>query len=141
MLQEGEKVYIATDEKNHSFFEPLKQHYDIAFLDDYKHLLDGIHPDFYSLIDQLVASRGRVFVGSWYSTYTGYINRLRGYHSTKKKMPGYKEGAIESYYYNYYPSQKGGSMTTYQTPRGMVSWFFREYPIAWRDIDHDVEDV
>ena len=31
------------------------------------------------MIDQVVCTRGDVFVGTWFSTFTGYITRMRGY--------------------------------------------------------------
>lgn len=51
------------------------------------------------MIDQLVASRGKIFFGCWFSTFTGYINRIRGYHSVKDKLPGYKSGVLPTTYY------------------------------------------
>lgn len=32
------------------------------------------------MIESIVCSRAKVFVGTYYSTFTGYIHRLRGYH-------------------------------------------------------------
>jgi hypothetical protein len=80
------------------------------------------------MIDQLVASRGKIFFGCFFSTFTGYINRIRyvqridsvidmyksalsdlscvsiccirsGYHSVKDKLPGYKSGELPTTYY------------------------------------------
>jgi hypothetical protein len=31
------------------------------------------------MIDQVVCTRGDIFVGTWFSTFTGYITRMRGY--------------------------------------------------------------
>lgn len=31
------------------------------------------------MIDQVVCTRGEIFVGTWFSTFTGYITRMRGY--------------------------------------------------------------
>ena len=41
------------------------------------------------MLDQVIASQGRVFVGTWYSTFTGYINRLRGYYGKPKTTSYY----------------------------------------------------
>eukprot|EP00980_Cylindrotheca_fusiformis_P004069 scaffold880_cov132-Cylindrotheca_fusiformis.AAC.65 len=82
-IPDNTTVYIATDERNKTFFDPMKQHYEILFLDDFKMELKGINSNFYGMIDQLVASRGRVFFGCWPSTFTGYINRLRGDNDIK----------------------------------------------------------
>ena len=32
------------------------------------------------MIDTIVSSRARVFAGTWFSTFSGFINRMRGYH-------------------------------------------------------------
>ncbi|KAK6940186.1 GDP-fucose protein O-fucosyltransferase [Dillenia turbinata] len=39
-IEEGRKLYIATDEPDTSFFDPLKDKYTTHFLDDYKDLWD-----------------------------------------------------------------------------------------------------
>jgi hypothetical protein len=41
-LPENGTVFIATDERDKSFFEPLRTHYDIVFLDDFH---DALGPD------------------------------------------------------------------------------------------------
>ncbi len=37
------------------------------------------NPDWIGMIEQVVASNGRVFIGTYWSTFTGYIMRMRGY--------------------------------------------------------------
>lgn len=56
-------VFIATDERNRSFFEPLASRYDVVYLSDFRGELAGIDETYYGLIDALVASRGRLFFG------------------------------------------------------------------------------
>ena len=46
------------------------------------------------MIDTIVASRARVFVGTWFSTFSGYITRLRGYYGE-----AHGEKAHSYYYY------------------------------------------
>jgi hypothetical protein len=98
-IPDGTTVYVATDERKKEFFDDMAEHYDVIFLHDYKHLLGDLNTNFYGLVDQLVASRSRVFFGCWFSTFTSYINRLRGYHSDRLKLPGFATGVIASYYY------------------------------------------
>jgi hypothetical protein len=127
-------VYIATDERKKTFFDPLKKHYDVVFLEDFKHELQGVNTNYYGMIDQLVASRGRIFYGCWFSTFTGYINRLRGYHADDHQTPGYGMGVVPSYYYalkdrylhhqEFYPVKK--------------SFYAREFPASWRLIDSGI---
>ena len=77
------------------------------------------------MIDQLVASRGRIFFGCFYSTFTGYINRIRGYHSQNAKAPGYEMGELPTTYY-YATEEKKLIMHKYAPLRG--GFFNREYP-------------
>lgn len=68
-IPDGNTVFIATDERDKSFFQPLREHYDIVFLDDFHdEALIGINSNFYGMIDQLVATRSRSFYGCWFST-------------------------------------------------------------------------
>lgn len=133
----GTTVYVGTDERNKTFFKPMADHWDVVYLNDFLHLVEGLNTNFYGMLDQLVASHGRVFFGCWFSTFTGYINRIRGYHANKHELPGYKKGIINSYYYalaehkvkmrEYYPLKQ-----TYHA---------REYPVSWRDIDRGIEEL
>ena len=130
-------VYIGTDERDRAFFEPLAAMYDIVFLDDLKHLLKGVNTNYYGMIDQLVTSRSRIFFGCWFSTFTGYISRLRGYHANKQKTKGYEEGIVPSYYYaledRHYHMQ-----TFYPVKR---SFYAREFPTSWRLIDKGIGEL
>jgi hypothetical protein len=134
-------LYISTDEYDRSYFNSLReQHFDIFFLDDFKDLFQGMDATHWGMLEQLVASRGRIFVGTYFSTFTGYINRLRGYRSTftkshdKEHTYEQQQGIIASYYFA--PRDKKYVMRQYRS----LSWpmWAREFPIAWRDIDHDV---
>jgi hypothetical protein len=69
-LTEGTTLFIATDERKKEFFDPLKEHYRVFFLDDFHDQLEGINTNYYGMIDQLVASRSRIFYGCWFSTFT-----------------------------------------------------------------------
>jgi hypothetical protein len=128
-------LYIATDERDKSFFNLLKDHYQVLFLDDFTEDLGGINTNYYGMIDQLIASRGRVFFGCWFSTFTGYINRIRGYHADDHGTPGYEMGVIPSYYYalkqHYEILQKFWPVKK--------SFYAREFATSWRLIDTGVK--
>ena len=135
-LRDGSKsLYIATDERDKSFFEPLRQKYDVMFMDDFMHLIEGVNPNYHGMLDQLVASRGQIFFGTYYSTLSGYINRMRGYYSTKNKSEGYELGAIQSYYF--LPYDIKFDMLQYRALREK-NWM-REFPSSWRDIDKSLK--
>jgi hypothetical protein len=73
----GHLLYIATDETNRTWFSPLMEHYTVRFLDDYTKLagLDKLDPNFVGMIDQVVASRGWDFVGTYFSSFSAYIGK------------------------------------------------------------------
>jgi hypothetical protein len=135
-IPENATVYIATDERDKSYFNLLKDHYTILFLDDFAQELGGINTNYYGMIDQLVASRGRIFYGCWFSTFTGYINRLRGYHADDHQTPGYEMGVIPSYYYAV--EDRYRHMQKYWPVKR--SFYAREFPTSWRLIDTGVVD-
>ena len=49
----------------------------VRFLNDYWDMADlgNLSPEHFGMIDAIVASRGHTFAGTYYSTFTGYINR------------------------------------------------------------------
>jgi hypothetical protein len=71
----NEILYVATDERNNSFFDDFRKQHSgrLRFFDDYKALanLDNIDQTLYGMIDTIVASRGTVFAGTWFSTFSG----------------------------------------------------------------------
>ena len=126
-LHKGEALYIATDERNRTFFAPLTETYGhaVKFLDDFAdtfHLKD-MDPAYLGMIDTIVASHGRTFTGTWFSTFSGYINRLRGYRGISMKDSWYS-----------WPQRKT-KMHTWEYPKG--NYYAREWPIAWVGIDGD----
>lgn len=126
-------LYIATDEKNKTFFKPLQSAYHTVFLSDYLHLVEGINANYYALIEQLILARSDIFIGTHYSTFTSYVNRLRGYYSWRDKSPGYDRGIIKSYYF----TQAEEIHQQYFSLKN-PDWAY-EFPESWLNIDEDVE--
>ena len=127
----GSTVYIATDERDPAFFDPLREVYDLKFFGDFGDMLSGINPQYFGLAEQLVASRSRVFFGTYFSSFSAYIGRLRGYYSVKENQSGYMSGKLQNTYF--LPTKWKKEMTIYQAVH--APYFAREFPIAWRDID------
>jgi len=135
-IPDGTLLYMATDERDKSFFDPLKKHYNVVFLDDFHdQALMGINTNFYGMIDQLVATRSRTFFGCWFSTFTGYINRIRGYHADEERLPGYESGIVNSWYYAL--PDRFDHMQRYHPVK--KSFYAREFPTSWRLIDQTLE--
>jgi GDP-fucose protein O-fucosyltransferase len=125
-------VYIATDERDKTWFEPLRKHYRLVFLEDFSHLIRGVDPNYLGMIEQLVCAKGDKFVGTYYSTFSGYINRVRGYHALKSKTSDAQKGILNSEYVG----QDGYFRTALKTYMSASRDFWhREWPIGWRDID------
>jgi hypothetical protein len=130
-------IYIATDEKNKTFFEPFRMKYHVYFLDDFKADIGSVNTNFYGMMDQRIASRGRKFFGCYYSTFTGYINRMRGYHSQKDRgNDGWEKGGINSWYY--VPKENINVMRKYRAISPAM--WSREFPVAWLDLDKGIEE-
>jgi len=120
-----ELLYIATDEKDKSFFAPLKKQYTIKFLSDYYELagLSGVDPNHFGMLDTVVASRGRAFAGTYMSTFTGFITRMRGYHGMLPKASWY--------------GMKKQKYILHQWNDPKSPFFSKECPVGWVGIDGD----
>ena len=58
-LTPGASIFIATDERDKKFFDPLRKHYDVKFLDDFKHLLKDVNTNHYGMIGKCVCRSKR----------------------------------------------------------------------------------
>ena len=111
-----EYLYIATDEKDKTYFEPLLEFYKLMFLDDYAEEIDV--PSFMlPEIDQIVASHGTKFLGTKLSTFTAYIIRLRGYLGKSSDSSAYIENPVQP-------------LSDHRACAQGSSWI-SEYPFAW----------
>jgi hypothetical protein len=68
-------LYIATDETNLDFFEPIKKSYKVYFYRDFGYNLNNLES---AALEQVICSNAEYFYGSWFSTYTKRINVMRG---------------------------------------------------------------
>ncbi len=123
----GDLLYIATDEKDLSFFKPLSAYYRLYFFDDFlnKELLERekINPNWIGMIEQVVASKGECFYGTFLSTFTHYIFRLRGYRG--------EEYFAKSWYTNL---DVMNYLHENSEKKEICSWQ-HEHQDVWKDID------
>lgn len=63
VLVENSTIFIATDERQKTFFQPLRERFHVYFLDDFLHLVPDLNRNYYGMLDQRIASRGRTFIG------------------------------------------------------------------------------
>eukprot|EP00316_Scyphosphaera_apsteinii_P012517 CAMPEP_0119316266 /NCGR_PEP_ID=MMETSP1333-20130426/39223_1 /TAXON_ID=418940 /ORGANISM="Scyphosphaera apsteinii, Strain RCC1455" /LENGTH=425 /DNA_ID=CAMNT_0007321867 /DNA_START=173 /DNA_END=1450 /DNA_ORIENTATION=- len=158
-----ETLYIATDEqskgiakqnsfspaatsrlRNHSWFAPLSDTYTTAFLSNFFAALENdTEPNLIGCIEQLVCSRARVFSGTYFSTFTSYIHRLRGYMAdVRQKGIFYNHLLFPDDYRNgpkYNGARGAGSLgrsgpSWSVFPTGHPFWG-REYVESWEDTE------
>ena len=94
--------------------------WNIRFLEDFlkKGVLEGINHHAHPFIEVIACSRAKRFAGTYYSTFSGYIHRMRGYH-----------GLAEDSYIH-----APGRLTFYlQNPRSVGSGWMREWRTGWTD--------
>lgn len=119
------------------FFQPYADNYEVYYLDDFRTELGNISKTYYGMIDQLITAKSRVFFGTWFSTFSSYINRMRGYYSTKYELEGNKDGVLDSWYFEPKGMKRNKEMRVYWPVR--LPLYMREFPTSWREIDFDVK--
>ena len=55
----GSTLFVATDERNRTFFQDIEAVYDVKYLGDFASEISSINPNYFSLVEQVVASRSR----------------------------------------------------------------------------------
>ena len=89
----------------------------VTTMKNYTSELSDVNPNYFGMVDSIVCSRAAEFAGTWFSTFTGYIHRLRGYH-----------GLGEHTYYH-----STGKVDLAKSPRSIGSGYAREFRIGWTD--------
>lgn len=120
----GSKLYIATDHNDYSFFEPLSNNYKLIFYNDIVDKIDlptEIKPDWVSLIEQLICSRGISFIANKFSTLSSYIYRIRGYMDDIEDKNYYVNNEV----YNL------SEQTTFKEYNSFSGNWVREFKDAW----------
>lgn len=129
VIKPGSLVYVMTDERDPAFFDPVRASYRLRFLKDYQWVLDeeSTNPNLSGMIEQCIGSGAETFVGTYFSTLSGYVTRMRGYLG--KQPPGY-------YFLPVYKNELKDPAKFYaRTP-----FYVREWPVAYQGIDDAVDD-
>jgi len=124
LLLENETIYIATDEKpdvfKDEFLSVFSARYNILMLDNYMSKIQGIPKEWVPLVEMVILSQGRVFIGTRQSTFSGYVTRLRGYmNNVLNKDYYWTIKVFPTDYVNLVDPWKGWE---------------REYPEGWKSI-------
>ena len=91
----------------------------VRFLDDYvkNGAIPHANPNTFGMIESIVCSKAEVFAGTFYSSFTGYIHRLRGYHGIGE----------QSYYHS------NGRAKALRQKKSVGHGFSREWRAGWTD--------
>lgn len=79
-------IYIATDVNNMTFFDPLREMFQLRFFSDFMNQYkDGredsaVNFNHLGMIEQMICASADTFVGTRASTFSDHIMRLRGYY-------------------------------------------------------------
>jgi hypothetical protein len=96
-----------------------KAGWTVRFLGDYTNqgAIEGVEPNTIGMVEVIVCSRAEVFAGTYYSSFTGYIHRLRGYHGIGE----------QSYYHS------TNRVTKMRMKKSVGHGFSREWRAGWTD--------
>ena len=75
------------------------------------------------MIEQVVCSTGRIFIGTWFSTFSSYITRMRGYLGKADNSNFYGDLDHRDRFQTYEPIH--------------FPYYMREWNISWDGIDDD----
>ena len=82
-LKPNAVVYLATDETEEGFFAAFEQMgFTVKRLSDFR----SEFSKFDGMVEQIVCAASRMFAGTKYSTFTAYIQRLRGFMHPEKEL-------------------------------------------------------
>jgi hypothetical protein len=68
-------IFIATDEVDLSYFDPLRKQYKLIFSSEFNGQLNKLDQ---AILDQVICSKANMFVGTLHSTYSKRIEIMRG---------------------------------------------------------------
>src|ERR1035441_10569935 len=83
-------LYIASDEKDRRFFDDLRPHYDIRFVEELD--VPPMPPASLASVEQLICAQAKLFVGTRLSSFSGYVTRLRGYRNAADQGSYFTDG-------------------------------------------------
>ena len=142
-LAPSEALYVATDAADVAVFDPIRHAgHRVVLLGDAVRAATRARrnatgsmtaaeaaaiaraaPNEYGLVDVLVAAQGRTFTGTWFSTLSTHVQRVRGYCGRPDDSTFFTMAT------------RWAAAQAWEEPRR--PWYMREFPTAWRAIDGD----
>lgn len=90
LLHQNETVYVSTDE-DPSFFQAMRKEHPLHVRGDFDELFADvtIDPKLAGMVEQMVCSMGRIFIGTQLSTFTGGIYQMRYFNDLVENQAEY----------------------------------------------------
>lgn len=141
-IPRGETVYIATDTNNlaqKDEWSALFNNWNVISFADVEHVVDKEDIDIQknshgrAITEQLICARGELFIGSYLSTFSAYINRLRGY------MPDVRDKRFITTFNGYQPWEDNDSVDESFANENLWknrAFWCRDFAIAFRDLQY-----
>ena len=122
-----EALFVLTDEKDKAWFAPLEEAFaKIYYLHDFQAEVSDLYdPNALGMVEQVVASAKpcRLFTGTFFSTFSGYVARLRAYYGH----------AADTFFY---AAPEAKHRVLHDTSDTIHAPFYnREWALAWNNID------
>jgi hypothetical protein len=129
IVPNGATLYIATDLKDLSFFDPLKEHYLLYFYNQVAEA-SGIDPhyNYIPIVEQLICTRAIKFIGNDYSTLSSYIYRMRGYMNDIED---------KDFYINTQKYNQDDQLSFRESKKFIANWA-REFKDVWNFTDKTI---
>ena len=120
-------LFVLTDEKDKTWFAPLEAAFaKIYYLHDFQEeVADLYDPNALGMVEQVVASAKpcRLFTGTFFSTFSGYVARLRAYYGH----------AADTFFY---AAPEAKHRVLHDTSDTIHAPFYnREWALAWNGLD------
>ena len=129
-------LYISTDEKNRTFFEPFFGAFrQVKFLSDFfdeAGLGTLTNQNHLGMVEQVICATAHTFIGTPLSTFTGLITRMRGYKNRTSSSNGLPGIYGRTYYY-----MKLHMYQLHEKPHLALPFWPREFVEAFVNIDEE----
>jgi len=102
-------------------------------------MLNGMNPNQHGMVESIVCTRAAAFAGTYFSTFTGYIHRLRGYHGLGESTYYHTTGHIftlqvsDCFCFLCRKEQRLTPLPCTQSAKSVGNGFSREWRAGWTD--------
>jgi GDP-fucose protein O-fucosyltransferase len=104
-------------------------------------MLKGMNPNQHGMVESIVCTRAAAFAGTYFSTFTGYIHRLRGYHGLGESTYYHTTGHIftlqvSDWFFSFRNDAAYSVLSPLpctQSAKSVGNGFSREWRAGWTD--------